>query len=106
MEVKSLVKEPDMVKVQEFLGDDEVIQLEIIVHEDDMGTVIGRGGKIGRVKAIGGKGHRTKAKKDKYDRRRYSCKKNLLANRLIVFDFIIVVVKLFHSISSFLKTLN
>ena len=25
--VRSLVKEPDMVKVQEFLGDDEVIQL-------------------------------------------------------------------------------
>lgn len=44
--VKSLVKEPDMVKVQEFLGDDEIIQLEIIVTEDDMGTVIGRGGKM------------------------------------------------------------
>lgn len=44
--VKSLVKEPDMVKVQEFLGDDEVIQLEIIVTEEDMGTVIGRGGKM------------------------------------------------------------
>lgn len=44
--VKSLVKEPDMVSVQEFLGDDEVIQLEIIVHEDDMGAVIGRGGKM------------------------------------------------------------
>lgn len=44
--VKSLVKNPEMVKVQEFLGDDEVIQLEIIVQEDDMGTVIGRGGKM------------------------------------------------------------
>ena len=44
--VKSLVKEPDMVKVQEFLSDDEVIQLEIIVHEDDMGSVIGKGGKM------------------------------------------------------------
>lgn len=44
--VKSLVKEPEMVKVQEFLGDDEIIQLEIIVTEDDMGTVIGRGGKM------------------------------------------------------------
>lgn len=44
--VKSLVSEPDMVKVQEFLGDDETIQLEIIVTEDDMGTVIGRGGKM------------------------------------------------------------
>ena len=44
--VRSLVKEPDMVKVQEFLGDDEVIQLEIIVHEDDMGSIIGKGGKM------------------------------------------------------------
>jgi hypothetical protein len=44
--IKSLVKEPDMVKVQEFLGDDEVIQLEIIVTESDMGTVIGKGGKM------------------------------------------------------------
>lgn len=44
--VKSLVKEPDMVRVQEFLGDDEIIQLEIIVHEDDMGAVIGKGGKM------------------------------------------------------------
>ena len=44
--VKSLVKEPDMVKVQEFLGDEDVIQLEIIVCNDDMGVVIGRGGKM------------------------------------------------------------
>ena len=44
--VKSLVKQPEMVSVQEFLGDDEVIQLEIIVHESDMGAVIGRGGKM------------------------------------------------------------
>lgn len=44
--IKSLVKEPDMVKVQEFMGDDETIQLEIIVQDDDMGSVIGRGGKM------------------------------------------------------------
>lgn len=44
--VKSLVKEPDMVTVKEFLGDDEIIQLEIIVTEDDMGAVIGKGGKM------------------------------------------------------------
>lgn len=44
--VKSLVSNPDMVSVQEFLGDDEIIQLEIIVHEDDMGAVIGRKGKM------------------------------------------------------------
>lgn len=44
--VKSLVKDPEMVKVQEFLGDEEVIQLEILVASEDMGTVIGRSGKM------------------------------------------------------------
>lgn len=44
--VKNLVKQPDMVSVQEFSGDDDTILLEIIVHESDMGAVIGRGGKM------------------------------------------------------------
>ncbi|HOB26297.1 MAG TPA: KH domain-containing protein [Bacilli bacterium] len=44
--VKSLVSDPEMVKVQEFLGDDEVIQLEILVKDDDMGPLIGKGGKV------------------------------------------------------------
>ena len=44
--VKSLVSEPDMVKVQEFLGDEEIIQLEIIVQNDDMGAVIGKSGEM------------------------------------------------------------
>ncbi len=44
--IKSLVKEPDLVRVQEFLGDDDIIQLEIIVQESDMGAVIGHGGKM------------------------------------------------------------
>ena len=44
--VKSLVSEPDMVKVQEFLGDEEIIQLEIIVQNDEMGAVIGKSGKM------------------------------------------------------------
>lgn len=44
--VKSLVKNADLVKVQEFLGDNEIIQLEIIVSDEDMGAVIGRGGKM------------------------------------------------------------
>ena len=44
--VKGLVKEPDMVSVQEFSSDDEGIILEIIVHESDMGAVIGRSGKM------------------------------------------------------------
>jgi len=44
--IKPLVKEPDMVSVQEFGGDDDDILLEIIVHETDMGAIIGRAGKM------------------------------------------------------------
>lgn len=44
--VKSIVKEPDMVKVTSFLGDEGVTMIEIIVHEKDMGAVIGKNGKI------------------------------------------------------------
>ena len=44
--VKSIAKEPDMVSVQQFGGEDDSTILEIIVHEDDMGTVIGRNGKM------------------------------------------------------------
>lgn len=44
--VKSITKEPDLVSVQEFSGDDNEIMLEIIVHESDMGAVIGRSGKM------------------------------------------------------------
>lgn len=44
--VKNLVKEPDMVSVQEFSSDDDGIMLEVIVHESDMGAVIGRSGKM------------------------------------------------------------
>ena len=43
--VKKLVKEPDLVKVQQFDGDDETV-IEIVVAEDDMGRVIGKKGKI------------------------------------------------------------
>lgn len=44
--VKSLVKYPDMVKVQEFGSDEEFIIIEIIVHSDDMGAIIGKSGKM------------------------------------------------------------
>ena len=43
--VKKLVKEPELVKVQMFEGEDENV-VEIIVAEDDMGRVIGKKGKI------------------------------------------------------------
>ena len=43
--VKKLVKEPDLVKVQQFEDDNETV-IEIVVAEDDMGRVIGKQGKI------------------------------------------------------------
>lgn len=43
--VKGLVKEPDMVSVKEFDDEDE-ITIEVIVSEEDMGAVIGKGGNI------------------------------------------------------------
>ena len=45
MIVKKLVKDPDLVKVQQFDSDDETV-IEIVVAEDDMGRVIGKKGKI------------------------------------------------------------
>ena len=44
--VKSIVKEPEMVSVQQVGGEEDATILEIIVHESDMGTVIGRNGKM------------------------------------------------------------
>ena len=43
--VKKLVKEPDLVKVQEFDSEDETV-IEVVVAESDMGRVIGKKGKI------------------------------------------------------------
>ena len=43
--VKKLVKEPDLVKVQEF-DTDENKTIEILVADSDMGRIIGKGGKI------------------------------------------------------------
>ncbi len=43
--VKKLVKEPDLVKVQEFDSEDDTT-IEILVSESDMGRVIGKKGKI------------------------------------------------------------
>lgn len=43
--VKKLVKEPDLVKVEEF-DTDENKTIEILVAEADMGRIIGKGGKI------------------------------------------------------------
>ena len=44
--VKSIVKEPDMVKVECFDSDDNDKIIEIIVHSSDMGAVIGKNGRM------------------------------------------------------------
>lgn len=43
--VKSIVKEPDLVKVSEFEADEDITILEILVKESDMGRVIGKSGR-------------------------------------------------------------
>ncbi len=43
--VKNIVKNPDMVKVSSFEGDEDITILEIIVANEDMGAVIGKSGK-------------------------------------------------------------
>ena len=43
--IKSLVKDPDMVKVEKFETDDEGTIIEIIVSDSDMGAIIGKSGK-------------------------------------------------------------
>lgn len=45
MIVKSLVSDPDSISVKEFPNDDEII-IEVVVKEEDIGSVIGREGKI------------------------------------------------------------
>ena len=45
MIVKSLVSDTDSISVKEFPSDDEII-IEVVVKEEDMGSVIGREGKI------------------------------------------------------------
>lgn len=42
---KSLVERPEQVEVQES-GNDDHIRLELSVAKDDMGRVIGKGGKV------------------------------------------------------------
>ena len=43
--VRDLVEQPDKVEVEEFEEDGDLV-LEVSVAEDDLGRVIGRGGRI------------------------------------------------------------
>lgn len=48
--ILGLVKNPDIVKVQDFKDEDGTIILDIIIHNEDKGTVIGKSGRT--IKAI------------------------------------------------------
>lgn len=43
--VKNLVEDPETVSVRQ-MDDDDVIIIEVLVSEDDIGAVIGRGGQV------------------------------------------------------------
>ncbi len=47
--VKSLVKNPDMVTVKEFeTGEEDFHNIQVLVDNDDMGALIGKGGKTAK----------------------------------------------------------
>ena len=46
--IKGLVKNPDIVKVEAFKDEDGIVMFEIIVHNEDIGTVIGRSGNMAK----------------------------------------------------------
>ncbi len=43
--ISGIVKNPDMVKVSSFEGDEDTTILEILVSNEDMGAVIGKEGR-------------------------------------------------------------
>ncbi len=45
MIIKSLVKDPESISIKEFESEEEII-IEVIIKEEDMGSVIGKEGKI------------------------------------------------------------
>lgn len=44
--VKFLVKDPDSISVKQFDTEDGSILIEVLVNADEIGSVIGKGGKI------------------------------------------------------------
>ena len=43
--IKSIVKNPDMVSVKQLGDDEDIITIQVLVSNEDMGAVIGKGGK-------------------------------------------------------------
>lgn len=46
--IKSIVKNPDLVKVSSFDAEEEGTIIEVLVSNSDMGSVIGKNGKIAK----------------------------------------------------------
>ena len=46
--IKNIVKNPDLVKVSAFTGDDDATILEILVSNEDMGAIIGKSGRTAK----------------------------------------------------------
>lgn len=46
--VKSLVKNKDSVSVKQFDDDEEIVTIQVLVDNEDMGRVIGKGGMIAK----------------------------------------------------------
>lgn len=44
--IKNLVSEPEMVSVKQFDDEEDIITIQVLVSNDDMGVVIGKSGKI------------------------------------------------------------
>ncbi len=44
--VKSLVKDPEMVSVKQFDDEDDTMIIQVLVNEEEMGAIIGKGGNI------------------------------------------------------------
>ena len=44
--IKSLVKDPESVSVKQFETKDDTILIEVLVSSDEIGSVIGKNGKI------------------------------------------------------------
>ena len=43
--VKSLVQDPDLVSVKQFDDEDDIVNIQVLVDQEEMGRVVGRGGK-------------------------------------------------------------
>lgn len=44
--IKNLVEDPDMVSVKQFDDEENIINIQVLVDSKEIGSVIGKGGKI------------------------------------------------------------